>query len=59
MYFCDLYCKQYGPRPMLRSSVISVHSVCLHDEIILEKFSKCTEDIISSQHCFVKSFCMK
>ena len=32
---------------LLKNSLISVQSVCLHDEIILEKISKCTEDIKS------------
>ena len=38
---------------LLRSSLISGHSVCLHNGIILEKILKCTEDIISSQHMYV------
>ena len=54
--FGDLYCKQYRPRS--ESSPIRAHSVCLHDEIMLEKILKCTADIISRQHCFVKYFCM-
>ena len=34
MYIGGLYCKQYGPRSdcSLRSSLIRVHSVCLHDQ---------------------------
>ena len=34
---------------LLRSTLIEVHNVCLHDIIILEKILKCTEDIKSRQ----------
>ena len=41
---------------LLRSSLISVHSVCLHNEIILEKIIKLYRGNNKQSQCFVKYF---